>query len=264
MCGRRRARAQRRAAGLSGQDGLSEAAYSAVQPPSRTRPRRSSSEEASEARNTIAPVNSSSWPSRPSLILASTSSRNALSLEERSRHRRLQERRAQAVDADVVGRKLDRHRLGEAFHRVLARAVDGAARCADMPHLRRDVDDRARTLGLDQPARHRLRHEEGRAHVERQDQRRNPRPSHPPGRPADWCRHCSPARRTARQSRSRARTASRSVTSSASASALSPRARIACRRRLDLSLRARSERHMRAGLRQRGRPPRARCRARRR
>src|SRR5437870_3271840 len=53
-------------------------AYSAVQPPSRTRAAPVISDEASEARKTIAPVNSSSWPSRPSLILESTSSRNAL------------------------------------------------------------------------------------------------------------------------------------------------------------------------------------------
>jgi tripartite-type tricarboxylate transporter receptor subunit TctC len=53
-------------------------AHSAVQPPSSTSAEPVISDEASEARNTIAPVNSSSWPRRPSLILPSTSSRNAL------------------------------------------------------------------------------------------------------------------------------------------------------------------------------------------
>src|SRR5579864_3675654 len=52
--------------------------HSAVQPPSSTSAEPVISEEASEARNTIAPVISSSWPRRPSLILESTSSRNAL------------------------------------------------------------------------------------------------------------------------------------------------------------------------------------------
>src|SRR5205085_1628109 len=52
--------------------------YSAVQPPSSTRAEPVISEEASDARKTMAPVSSSSWPSRPSLIFASTSSRNAL------------------------------------------------------------------------------------------------------------------------------------------------------------------------------------------
>src|SRR5262249_41661786 len=52
--------------------------YSAVQPPSITIAEPVISEDASEARNTIAPVSSSSWPSRPSLIFDSTSSRNAL------------------------------------------------------------------------------------------------------------------------------------------------------------------------------------------
>jgi NADP-dependent 3-hydroxy acid dehydrogenase YdfG len=54
------------------------AIHSAVQPPSRTNAEPVISEEASEARKTIAPVNSSSWPRRPSLILARTSSRNSL------------------------------------------------------------------------------------------------------------------------------------------------------------------------------------------
>jgi tripartite-type tricarboxylate transporter receptor subunit TctC len=52
--------------------------HSAVQPPSSTSAEPVISDEASEARNTMAPVNSSSWPRRPSLILPSTSSRNAL------------------------------------------------------------------------------------------------------------------------------------------------------------------------------------------
>ena len=51
---------------------------SAVQPPSSTSADPVISDEASDARKTMAPVNSSSWPSRPSLILPSTSSRNAL------------------------------------------------------------------------------------------------------------------------------------------------------------------------------------------
>src|SRR6185312_3641788 len=52
--------------------------HSAVQPPSKTSAEPVISDDASEARNTMAPVSSSSWPRRPSLILPSTSSRNAL------------------------------------------------------------------------------------------------------------------------------------------------------------------------------------------
>ena len=51
----------------------------------------------------------------------------------------------------------------------LRRAIDGAARGADMAHLRGDVDDRAGQLRLDQPQRHRLRHEERGADVELDD-----------------------------------------------------------------------------------------------
>src|SRR3954469_3977645 len=76
-----------------------------------------------------------------------------LVLEGLAIHRRYYKGRSQAVDADVVGRKLDRHRLGEAFHGVLAGAIDGAACGADMAHLRRDVDDGARAFGLDQAPR---------------------------------------------------------------------------------------------------------------
>src|SRR5262245_9269874 len=36
-----------------------------------------------------------------------------LILEERTRHRRLEKGRSQAVDADIVGRELDRHGFGE-------------------------------------------------------------------------------------------------------------------------------------------------------
>src|SRR6185437_2006315 len=52
--------------------------YSAVQPPSSTSAEPVINEEASLARNTMAPVRSSICPRRPSLILPSTSSRNAL------------------------------------------------------------------------------------------------------------------------------------------------------------------------------------------
>ncbi len=76
----------------------------------------------------IAPVSSSIWPMRPSLILASDFASERFVLEERLGQRRLDEGRAERVDADVVRRKLDGHRLGEAFHRVLAGAVDRALR----------------------------------------------------------------------------------------------------------------------------------------
>ena len=66
-------------------------------------------------------------------------------------------------------RKLDCHCFGEALHRVLASAVDAAAGRPDVAHLRRYVDDRAGTLCLDQAPGHRLRHEEGGAHVEGKD-----------------------------------------------------------------------------------------------
>src|SRR6185312_7413033 len=52
--------------------------HSAVQPPSSTSAEPVISDDASDARNTMAPVRSSSWPRRPSLILPNTSSRNAL------------------------------------------------------------------------------------------------------------------------------------------------------------------------------------------
>ncbi len=78
--------------------------YSAVQPPSSTSAEPVISDEASEARNTMAPLSSSSWPSRPSLILDSTSSRNALFSKNGLVIGVSEERRAQAVDADVVRR----------------------------------------------------------------------------------------------------------------------------------------------------------------
>src|SRR3954464_5855934 len=93
-----------------------------------------------------------------------------LVLEEWPRHRGFQEGRTEAVHADVVWRELDRHRLGETLHGVLAGAVDGAPRCADMAHLGGHVDERARLLRLDQAARHRLRHEERRPDIERKDE----------------------------------------------------------------------------------------------
>src|SRR5471030_1949967 len=64
-------------------------------------------------------------------------------LKEGPRHRRLDERGRQRVDADFVRGKLDRHRLGETFHCVLGRAIDRSRRAAHMAHLRRHVDDRA-------------------------------------------------------------------------------------------------------------------------
>src|SRR5262245_3619300 len=51
--------------------------YSAVHPPSSTSAEPVISDEASEARNRTAPVISSSWPRRPSLIFDRTSLRNA-------------------------------------------------------------------------------------------------------------------------------------------------------------------------------------------
>ena len=137
----------------------------------------------------MAPVSSSSWPSRPSLIFDSTSSRNALFSKNGLRHRRLQKGRAERVDADVVRRELDRHRLGEAFHGVLGGAIDGAARRADMAHLRRHVDDRAgrswrRSAAAPPPAPRK-----GGAHVEARTSNRNPRPS----RPADSAGRFMPA-----------------------------------------------------------------------
>jgi hypothetical protein len=97
------------------------------------------SDDASDARKMIAPVSSSSCPRRPSLIFDNTSSRKALFSKKRPRHRRFQERRAKTVDADIVWRKFDRHRLGETLHGVLRRAIDGAARGADVAHLGRNM-----------------------------------------------------------------------------------------------------------------------------
>ena len=120
-----------------------------------------------------------------------------------------------------------------------------------MAHLRGDVDDRAGLLGFDQPARHRLRDEIGRAHVERKDRveildfdvdeiSRTVR--------AGIVDEDVERRRPAAIA---ARAAAMSVTSSSSASACSPRARMARRRFFDFGRRARRKRHMRAGLRQR-------------
>src|SRR5579864_2570652 len=58
--------------------GVVHHAHSAVQPPSSTSAEPVISDDASEARKTMAPESSSSWPRRPSLIFDSTSSRNAL------------------------------------------------------------------------------------------------------------------------------------------------------------------------------------------
>src|SRR5580700_5678318 len=58
--------------------GVAHRRHSAVQPPSSTNAEPVISEDASEARKTMAPVSSSSWPRRPSLIFDKTSSRNAL------------------------------------------------------------------------------------------------------------------------------------------------------------------------------------------
>src|SRR5580700_10265646 len=63
---------------LSPQLGVAHRAHSAVQPPSSTSAEPVISEDASEARKTMAPESSSSWPRRPSLIFDKTSSRNAL------------------------------------------------------------------------------------------------------------------------------------------------------------------------------------------
>ena len=109
---------------------------------------------------------------RPSLILLSTSLRNASFSKNGLVSGVSMKVGPERVHADVVRRQLDRHRLGEALHRVLGGAVDGAARRADMAHLRGDVDDRAGLLRVDQPPRHRLRDEIGGAHVQPHDRRR--------------------------------------------------------------------------------------------
>ena len=122
--------------------------YSAVQPPSTTSAVPVTSAAASDARNTTAPIRSSTVPSRPSLIRRTTSSWNARVVPERPGQRRVDEGRADGVHPDAVRRQVDRHRLGQALDAVLAHAVDGAPRAADMAHLRGDVDDRAAHRGL--------------------------------------------------------------------------------------------------------------------
>ena len=143
--------------------------YSAVQPPSSLSAAPVISEEASDARNTMAPVISSSCPSRPSLIFDSTSSRNSLFSKNGRVIGVSRKVGPSELTRILCGREFDRHGLGEALHGVLGGAIDGAPRRADMAHLRGDVDDRAGELGLDQPQRHRLRHEEGGAHIEIED-----------------------------------------------------------------------------------------------
>ena len=122
-----------------------------------------------DARNTTAPIRSSTVPSRPSLIRRSTSSWNA-----RSR----QNGRVSGVSIKVgpieftrmpQRREIDRHRLGQALDAVLGHAIHGASRAADMAHLRRHVDDRAAAPGLHHPARHRLSNEKRRTLVQAGD-----------------------------------------------------------------------------------------------
>src|SRR5215217_995799 len=93
-------------------------------------------------------------PEPPELDLRQDAAHERLVLQERPRHRRLDEGRADGVDADAVRPELDRHRLSEAFDGEFRGVVDRASRSADMPHLRRGVDDRAGLLGRDQPPRH--------------------------------------------------------------------------------------------------------------
>ena len=149
--------------------GVVHCRHSAVQPPSSTSAEPVISEEASRgeehdgAGHLVELAEAAEFYLRQHLVA------KHLVLEERFCHRRFEERRSEAVDANVVRRKLDRHRLGETFHGVLGRAIDGAARGADMAHLRRDIDDGAGQFCFDEAARHRLRHEERGAHVERKD-----------------------------------------------------------------------------------------------
>ena len=117
----------------------------------------------------MAPVMSPSWPRRPSLILDSTSALNAAF----SKNGRVSGVSRNVGPSELTrmlcGASSMRHGLGEALHGVLGRAVDRAPRGADVAHLRGDVDDGARLLGLDQPAGDGLGDEVGRAHVEPHD-----------------------------------------------------------------------------------------------
>ena len=223
--------------------------YSAVQPPSTTSAVPVISAAASEARNTTAPIRSSTVPSRPSLIRRTTSSWNARVVPERPGQRRVDEGRPDGVHSDAVRREVDRHRLGQPLDAVLAHAVDGAPRAADMAHLRGDVDDRAPHRGRRHSPRHRLRDEERGALVQRGDgvvvllghieERRRPVGAGVVDQDVE--------RRLASIA---ARTAARSVTSSTSASALPPSVADLGRGRLDLGRGARRQHDMRAGLRQ--------------
>ena len=122
--------------------------------------------DASEARKATAPMMSSTRPTRPSLIFSSIQRTRVGIGEGRLGQRRADEGRAEGVDPDAVAAPLDRHRLGEAFDRVLGGAVDRAVDAADMAHLRGDVDERAGLAGRDQPLRHGLGDEVGAADVE--------------------------------------------------------------------------------------------------
>ena len=86
-----------------------------------------------------------------------------------SSHGRFDKSRAEAVDANVMRCKFDCHRLGKALHGVFRCTVDGAPGGADVPHLRGDIDDRARKPGLDQSKGDRLRDEKRSTHVECKD-----------------------------------------------------------------------------------------------
>src|SRR3546814_18314726 len=60
----------------------------------------------------------------------------------------LDEGRRKRVDADAERSEIDSHRLGQPLEGMFARAIDGPVTGADMPHLRRDMDDRTASAGL--------------------------------------------------------------------------------------------------------------------
>ena len=130
------------------------------------------SDAAGEARKTIAPVTSSMRPMRPMGIAIERPGAKFGILEKHGGHRRFEERGTDGVHPNILRRELHGHRFVQPLDGVLGHAIDRAARRADVPHLRRDMDDRAAFFAavrrFEHFAHRRLCDQERGAHVERQ------------------------------------------------------------------------------------------------
>ena len=103
-------------------------------------------------------------PIRPSGILLDRRVVHLLDLQHRLGHRRPHERRGDRVDADAVGRPVDRLAAGHRGDRALRRRVDDLVGQRQERRLRREVHDRPAPAGLHVPER-RLGAEQAALHV---------------------------------------------------------------------------------------------------